>query len=88
MTKFVFFIIECYSFDETVDFVLMPSHQILCTMVVIFFLEFIGNVGGSDQISHSHETLGNAKDSGKNCGSQSDLGGISDGKSRYLFFHC
>ncbi len=53
-----------------------------------FFLEFIGNAGGSDQISHSHESLGNAGGSGKNCGSQSELNpncedgpGILDGKS-------
>ncbi len=83
-----FFIIECYSFNEIVDYVLMPSNQILCTMVVNFFLEFIGNTGGSDQISHSHESLGNAGGSGKNCGSQSELNlncddgpGIIDGKS-------
>ena len=66
MTTFGFFIIECYSFDE-------PSNQILCIMVVNFFLEFIGNAGGSDQISHSHESLGNAGGSGKNRGSQSEL---------------
>ncbi len=88
MTAFVFFIIEYYSFDEIVDFVLMPSNQILCTMVVNFFLEFIGNTGGSDQISHSHESLGNARGPGKNPGSQSELNlncddgpGILDGKS-------
>ncbi len=68
-----FFIIECYSFGEIVDFVLMPSNQILCTTVVIFCLEFIGNVGGSDQSSHSHESLGNAGGSSKNCGTQSEL---------------
>jgi hypothetical protein len=65
-----FFIIEYYSFDEIVDFVLMPSNQILCIMVVNIFIKFIGNAGGSDQISHSHESLGNAGGSGKNCGSQ------------------
>ncbi len=81
MTTFVFFIIECYSFDE-------PSNQILCTMVVDFFLEFIGNTRGSDQISHSHESSGNIGGSGKNRGSQSELKlncedgpGILDGKS-------
>ena len=42
-----FFIIECYSFDEIVDFVIMPSNQILCTMVVNIFLKFIGNARGS-----------------------------------------
>ena len=51
------------------------------------FLEFLGNAGGSDQISHSqsaevgdeilnHETvcesLGNAGGSGEYCGSQSE----------------
>ncbi len=46
-----------------------------------FFLEFIGNAGGSDQISHSHESLGNARGSGENCGSQSELTGILDVKS-------
>ena len=59
-------------------------------------LEFIGNVGGSDQeISHSHESLRNAGGSDKNCGSQSKLNpncedgpGILYGKSLYLFFHC
>ena len=66
----------------------MPSNQILCTMVVNFFLELIGNAKGSDQISHSHESLGNAGGSGKNRGSQSELNlncddgcGILDGKS-------
>ena len=42
-----FIIVEYYSFDEIVDFVLMPSNQILCTMVVNIFLKFIGNAGGS-----------------------------------------
>ena len=42
-------------------------------MVVNFFLELIGNAKGSDQISHSHESLGNAGGSGKKCGSQSEL---------------
>ncbi len=52
------------------------------------FLEFLGDAGGSDQISHSqsaevgdkilvHETVcessGNTKSSGENCGSQSEL---------------
>ena len=68
-----FFIIECYSLDEIVVFVLMPSNQIMCTMVVKNFLEFIGIAGGSDQIINSHESLGNAGGSGKNCGSQSEL---------------
>jgi hypothetical protein len=74
------------------------------------FLEFSGDTGGSNQICQSqsaevgdgilvHETVpqssGNAKGSGENCGSQSELnpdckGGprILDGKSQYLFFHC
>ena len=55
------------------------------------FLEFLGDAGGSDQISHSQsaevgdgilvheidpESLGNTGGSDKNCGSQSEL--ISD----------
>ncbi len=83
-----FIIVEYYSFDEIVDFVLMPSNQILCTMVVNIFLKFVENAGGSNQMSHSHESLGNAGGSGKNPESQSELNlncddgcGILDGKS-------
>ena len=86
-----FFIVEYYGIDEIVDFVLMPSNQIPCMYHAgKFSLEFLTNAGGSDQISHSHESLGNAGSSGKKCGSQSELHsncadgpGILDGKSQY-----
>ena len=82
-----FFIIEYYSFDKIVDFVLMPSNQILCTMVVNILLIHRECRRLYSQMSHSHESLGNAGGSGKNCGSQSELNlncddgpGILDGK--------
>ncbi len=33
-----FFIVECYGVDEIVNFVLMPSNLIPCSMVVKYFL--------------------------------------------------
>ena len=33
-----FFVVECYGIGEILDFVLMPSNQISCTMVVKYFL--------------------------------------------------
>ena len=41
--------------------------------IFLEFLEFLGSARGSDQISHSHESLGKAGGSGENCGSQSEL---------------